>query len=102
MHTHLTKILERHGVDITLTTGAATQSIRAVVGTLRAERDSRAGGYGNQSALTVTVETADLTVALTPHTTTCRHGATLWRVVSHTQSQVATGVTVITLGPINP
>ncbi len=102
MRTHLTKILEKHGRDITLTTGAATQSIRAVVGTERKERDSRAGGYGNQSALTVTVETADLTVTLIPHTTTCRTGATLWRVVSYTESQAATGVTVITLGPINP
>lgn len=98
----LLKIIGRNGQAVTFATGAASCSVRCVVGTSRRELDARQGGYGNQSAQTLTARAADITIPLTPHTTTATVGQTLWRVVSFANSQSDTGVIVITLGPINP
>ncbi len=96
-------ILKRHGQSVTLATGATSLACRAIVGTARRELDSRQGGYGNQSAITLTALAADLAnMPITPHTTTCTVNNTLWRVTNYADSQANSGIKTITLGPINP
>ena len=98
----LLSILKHHGQTVTISTGTQSCSVLCIVGTRIIERDARQGGYGNQSAQTLTAREIDITVALTPHLTTATVGQILWRVVSYSHSQADSGVVVITLGPINP
>ena len=94
--THLAAILKRNGQTITFTTGAQSVAARCVVGTERIDRDSRQGGYGNQSALTVTTIAEYLcSLQIVPHKTTANHNQTVWRVTQFARSQVDSNVVKI-------